>query len=179
MNTSEDYLVPAGNARSTFAAGVADCLLVDQALCSETRAAERWSHPGIRACSWHANPNRVGIDSSCCVYHSGLSLVAALSSGASLLAVLIPLAVLVAMVLAIPHSVILDDGGIRQRRWLITDRQTPWAEIATVARGRNTGRIFVWSKTGGLAVVFSPLLVGQGRFEHEIRARAKDVVLED
>jgi len=83
------------------------------------------------------------------------------------------------MVLAIPHSVILDDGGIRQRRWLITDRQTPWAEIATVARGRNTGRIFVWSKTGGLAVVFSPLLVGQGRFEHEIRARAKDVVLED
>jgi uncharacterized Tic20 family protein len=107
-----------------------------------------------------------------------LVLVVSLSAGGSPFAALIPAAVVVAIVLAIPHAVVLDDNGIRQRRWLFPSRQTAWADIATVTRDPNTGRTFVWSISGDLAAVFSPLLAGQRRFEHEIKAHANYVVFE-
>lgn len=105
-------------------------------------------------------------------------LVTVLSVGASFLAVLIPLSVLIAVSLAIPRPIVLDDAGIRQQRWLLPDRQTGWAEIATFSRGQNTGRMFVWTTAGRIAAVFSPQMVAEGRFEHEIRTRAKNVVCE-
>jgi uncharacterized Tic20 family protein len=107
-----------------------------------------------------------------------LILFALISSGGSPFAVLIPLAVLLAITIATPAAVVVDDTGIRQRRWPLAERQTAWTEVATVTRGANTGRIFVWSTNGKIAAVFSPQLVGQQRFEHEIRARAKNVVFE-
>ena len=36
-------------------------------------------------------------------------------------------------------------------------------------RGRNTGTTYVKSRNGGRPVSFSPLLVGQSRFEREVR----------
>ena len=112
------------------------------------------------------------------VAFTGLVLVVLKASGGSPFAVLIPLAVLVAVVLAIPRAVVLDEDGIRQRRWPLADRQTAWADVASVSRGSNTGRIFVWSTDGTIAAVFAPQLVGQRRFKHEVMTRAKHVVFD-
>ena len=105
-------------------------------------------------------------------------LVTVLSNGGSLLAVAIPMSVFASLFFAVPRAVILDDAGIRQRRWLLPNRQAGWDEIATLSRGQSTGRIFVWSATGKIAAIFSPQMVGLRRFEHEIRARARNAVFE-
>jgi len=106
-----------------------------------------------------------------------LVLAASRSAGGSL-AVLIPLAVIAAILLAIPRAVILDEAGIMQRRLLFANRQTAWPEVATVARDARTGRTFVWSNERRIAAVFSPVMGGHHRFVQEIRARAKNVVFE-
>jgi hypothetical protein len=86
--------------------------------------------------------------------------------------VFIPLAVLLAILLAMPRRVTVDHLGIRQHRWIGGDREIAWNEIAWMRQGSNTGVTYVKSKNGGRPVSFSPLLVGQSRFEHEVRARA-------
>ncbi len=88
-------------------------------------------------------------------------------------AVFIPLAVLLALLLAMPRTISVDHRGIRQHRWLMGDREIPWHEVAWMHRGSNTGAIYVKSKNGGRPVSFSPLLVGQARFEHEVRSHAQ------
>jgi len=85
---------------------------------------------------------------------------------------------MVAILLAVPRAVILDETGIMQRRLLFANRQTSWPDIATVARDARTGRIFVWSNERRIAAVFSPVMVGHRRFVQEIMARAKNVVFE-
>ena len=85
----------------------------------------------------------------------------------------IPLTVLVAILLAMPRKVIVDSHGIRQQRLLRADRQIQWGQIAWMRRGVNSGTTYVKSKNGGRPVSFSPLLVGQSRFEKEVRAHAK------
>jgi hypothetical protein len=99
-----------------------------------------------------------------------LVVVMAISKGEGLYGALIPLSVLVAMLLARPMPVILDQNGIRQQRWLRSDREMPWSNVGSMARGPNTGTIYVRSKDGGSPIRFSALLVGQSRFEREVSA---------
>jgi len=105
-------------------------------------------------------------------------LAASFSPGASPVAVIIPVAVLVAIGLAMPRAVVLDDTGINQRRLLLPDRHTPWSDVSVVARDTNSGRTLVWSNDGKIAAVFSPFSAGRRQFVEEIRARAKHVVFE-
>jgi len=93
-------------------------------------------------------------------------------------AALIPLSVLAAILLAKPRTVWTDHEGIHQRRWLRGDRIIAWNEIAWMKRGRNTGTTYVKSRNGGRPVSFSPLLVGQSRFEREVREHARNVELD-
>ena len=86
----------------------------------------------------------------------------------------IPLVVVVAILLAMPGTVIVSSGGIEQHRWIRSDRKIAWDEIAWMRRGVNTGTTYVKSKNGGRPVSFSPLLVGQSRFESEVRRHAPD-----
>lgn len=99
--------------------------------------------------------------------------------GEGLYAVLIPISVLVAILLAEPRTVLIDHEGIRQHRWLRGDRVIPWNQIAWMKRGRNTGTTYVKNRNGGRPVSFSPLLVGQRRFEREVRKRARELALEE
>jgi len=109
------------------------------------------------------------------VAFTALTLVGIARDGGSLFAPLIPLCVFVAIILATPHAVTTDHSGIRQRRWLLGDRVIAWDEIAWMMRGRNTGVTYVKSRNGGRPISFSPLLVGQARFEQEVRAHRRDV----
>lgn len=111
---------------------------------------------------------------------TALVVVMAMSKGEGLYGVLIPLSVLAAMLSARPMPVRLDQGGISQQRWLRSDREIPWSDVASMARGPNTGTTYVRSKDGGSPIRFSPLLVGQSRFEGEVRAHVgRAVGLED
>ena len=100
------------------------------------------------------------------------------SRGASPVGIIIPLVVIVGIVLAIPHAVVLDDTGIRQRRLLFSKRCTPWADVSTVTGDANRGRTIVWSSDGEIAAVFSWFLAGRHQFEEEIRAHVKHAVFE-
>jgi len=100
-------------------------------------------------------------------------LAASLSPGANPVAVIIPVAVIVAIGFATPHAVVLDDIGINQRRLLLPDRHTRWEDVSSVARDAKTGRTFVWSNDGKIAAVFSPFFAGHRQFVKEIRVRAK------
>ena len=94
-------------------------------------------------------------------------------------AALIPVSVLVAILLAEPRTVLINHEGIRQHRWLRRDRVIAWNEIAWMRRGRNTGTIYVKSRNGGRPVSFSPPLVGQSRFEREVRKHARELELDE
>ena len=98
--------------------------------------------------------------------------------GEGLYAALIPLSVLVAILLAEPRTILINHEGIRQHRWLRGDRVIAWNEIAWMRRGRNTGSTYVKSRNGGRPVSFSPLLVGQSRFEREVRKHAREIELD-
>jgi hypothetical protein len=117
----------------------------------------------------------IGIVLGLLVAFTVLILVEIARKGGSLFAVLIPLCVLASIILATPHVVITDHSGIRQRRWLLGDRVIAWDEIAWMRRGRNTGATYVKSRNGRRPISFSPLLVGQARFEQEVRAHQRDV----
>jgi len=117
----------------------------------------------------------VGVVLGLLVAFTVLILVEISRKGGSLYASLIPLCVLAAIILATPHAVMTDHNGIRQRRWLFGDRVIAWDEIAWMRRGRNTGATYVKSRNGGRPISFSPLLVGQARFEREVRARRRDI----
>ncbi len=117
----------------------------------------------------------IGIVLGLLVAFTILTLVEIARERGSLFAALIPLSVLVAIILATPHAVTTDHSGIRQRRWLLGDRVIGWDEIAWMRRGQNTGATYVKSRNGGRAISFSPLLVGQARFEQEVRAHRPDV----
>jgi hypothetical protein len=99
-----------------------------------------------------------------------LVLIVALSQSGAWYAVFIPLSVLAAILLAKPRPVALDHNGIRQKRWLREDREIVLTEIAWMERGWRTGTTYVRSKNGGRPISFSLLLVGQSRFEREVRA---------
>ncbi len=100
-------------------------------------------------------------------------------AGEGLYAALIPVSVLVAILVAEPRTVLIDDEGIRQHRWLRGDRIIAWNEVAWMGRGRNTGTTYVKSRNGGRPVSFSPLLVGQSRFEQEVRKHARELALDE
>ena len=117
----------------------------------------------------------IGVVLGLVVAFTVLALVEISRKGGNLLALLIPLCVLAAIILATPHAVMADHNGIRQRRWLFGDRVIAWNEIAWMRRGTNTGATYVKSRNGGRPISFSPLLVGQTRFEREVRARRRDI----
>jgi hypothetical protein len=109
------------------------------------------------------------------VAFTALTLWETIRKREGLYAALIPISVLVAILLAKPRTVRTDDEGIHQRKWLRGDRSIPWDEIAWMKRGRNTGTTYVKSRNGGRAVRFSPLLIGQSRFEREVRKHARKI----
>jgi hypothetical protein len=102
-----------------------------------------------------------------------VALVVFAPAESSLYAALFSLSVLVALLPAKPRAVILDHNGIRQSRWIRNDREIGWNDIAWVRRGQNTSTTYVKSKEGGRPISFSPLLVGQSRFEREVRKQFK------
>ena len=103
-----------------------------------------------------------------------LVFVAMRKEGGSFYALLIPASVFLMISLVRPVSVVVDDHGIRQRRWFPPDKEIKWEDIASVAYGTNTGTTYVVSKNGGPKIRFSIFLVGRDRFKHEIRAHARD-----
>jgi len=117
----------------------------------------------------------IGIVLGLLVAFTVLVLVEIARKGGNLYESLIPLCVLAAIILATPHAVVADHNGIRQRRWLLGDRVIAWDEIAWMRRGPNTGATYIKSRNGGRPISFSPLLVGQARFEREVRARRHDI----
>jgi len=121
----------------------------------------------------------IGIVLSLLTAFTVLVLFEIVHKGGSLYAVLIPLSVLVATILAEPRAVWTDHDGIRQRRWLRGDRVIAWNEVASMSRGRNTGATYVKSRNGGRPISFSPLLVGQSHFEHVVRAHTRDLELDE
>ncbi|HSZ63049.1 MAG TPA: hypothetical protein VK828_14700 [Terriglobales bacterium] len=112
------------------------------------------------------------------VAFTALTVWETVRKGEGLYAALIPISVLVAILLAEPRTVLINDEGIRQHRWLRGDRVIPWNEIAWMRRGRNTGTTYVKSRNGGRPVSFSPLLIGQSRFEREVRRHARGIELD-
>ncbi len=108
---------------------------------------------------------------------TALTVFETVRTGEGQYAALIPLLVLAAILLAKPSTVWTDREGIRQRRLLRGDRIIAWNEIAWMKRGRNTGTTYVKSRNGGRPVSFSPLLVGQSRFEREVRKHAREIEL--
>jgi hypothetical protein len=94
--------------------------------------------------------------------------------GANLYALLIPAAVFLSVCLVRPVSVVVDDRGIRQRRWFLHDKEIKWADVASVEYGAKTGTTYVLPKNGGPKIGFSAFLVGRTRFEHAIHGHARD-----
>jgi len=109
------------------------------------------------------------------VAFTGLTVFETVRTGEGLYATLIPLSVLAAILLAKPRPVSTDSQGIHQPRWFRGDRVIGWDEIAWMRRGRNTGTTYVKSRNGGRPVSFSPLLIGQARFEREVRKHTPDL----
>jgi hypothetical protein len=131
----------------------------------EGASIEFYVSPGMRNLLW--------LVLSLLVAFTGLVLVTSVSRGGDgWYGVLIPLAVLLAIFLAVPRTITVDHHGIRQNRWIRGHREIAWNEIAGMRRGFNTGVTYVKSKNGGPAISFSPLLVGQSRFEREVRAHS-------
>jgi len=91
-----------------------------------------------------------------------------------LYAPLIPMSVFVLILLAEPVTVVVDQEGVRQGRWLRSDKRIAWRDVASVELGPNTGTAYVRSKHGGAKIRFSAHLVGRARFLREIRAHARD-----
>ena len=108
------------------------------------------------------------------VAFTGLVLFETVRKGEGLYAALIPLSVLSAILLAKPRPVLTGPDGIHQPRWFRGDRVIVWNDVAWMKRGRNTGTTYVKSRNGGRPVSFSPLLVGQTRFEREVRKHVPD-----
>lgn len=100
--------------------------------------------------------------------------VATRKEGGGFYALLVPATVFLLISLVRPVSVVVDDHGIRQRRWFLHDKEIKWADVASVAYGAKTGTTYVLSKNGGPKIRFSIFLVGRARFKHEIRAHARD-----
>jgi len=117
----------------------------------------------------------IGIVLCLLVSFTVLVLAEIVRKGGSLYAALIPLSVLAAIILAEPRAIVTDHDGIRQRRWLRGNRAIAWNEVASMSRGRNTGATYVKSRNGGRPISFSPLLVGQSRFEREVREHTRGV----
>jgi hypothetical protein len=109
------------------------------------------------------------------VAFTALTVWEVVRKGEGLYATLIPLSVLVAILLAEPRTILINHEGIRQHLWLRGDRVIAWDEIAWMRRGQNTGSTYVKSRNGGRPVSFSPLLVGQLRFEQEVRKHAREI----
>jgi hypothetical protein len=107
------------------------------------------------------------------VLFTALVFVASRSEGGSFIAVLIPLSLLLVMLFAKPREVTLTRDGVHQPHWLKQDREIAWNEVESIRRGLNTGTTYVRSRNGGRAISFSPLLVGQSRFEKEVKAHAR------
>ena len=101
--------------------------------------------------------------------------VAMRKEGGSFYALLGPATVFLLISLVRPVSVVVDDHGIRQRRWFLHDKEIKWGDIASVAYGTNTGTTYVLSKNRGPKIRFSVFLVGRARFKDEIRAHTRDV----
>jgi len=113
------------------------------------------------------------------VAFTALVLFETIRNGEGFYAALIPLSVLIAILLAKPGPVLTDHEGVHQRRWLRQDRVIAWNEIAWIKRGRNTGSTYVKSLKGGRPISFSPLLIGQGRFESEVRKHHRGLGLDE
>jgi uncharacterized Tic20 family protein len=105
---------------------------------------------------------------------TALITVSLVKEDGGLYAPLIPMSVFVLILLAKPVTVVVDQEGIRQGRWLRSDRRIAWHDIASVEIGPNTGTTYVRSKDGGPKIRFSAHLVGRARFLREVRAHARD-----
>ena len=93
---------------------------------------------------------------------------------------LIPLSVFTLILLTNPMPVVLDQNGIRQKRWLRREKEIAWKDIASIAWGSRTGTTYVCSKHGDAKIRFSAFLVGRARFKQEIRSHVPEVdILED
>jgi hypothetical protein len=104
--------------------------------------------------------------------------IASFNVGEGIVAALIPIAVLIAIVMALPTAIVVDNTGVTQRRLLFADRHTSWTDISTVTADANRGRTIIWSNDGKIAAVFSWFLAGRREIEQEIRAHAKHAVFE-
>jgi hypothetical protein len=100
---------------------------------------------------------------------SVLIFVYGMINGEGWYGVFIPLAVLVALLIATPGTVVLDQDGIRQRRRLLGDRKIAWDEVAWMKRGWRTDTTYVKSKKGGRPISFPRVLIGRSVFEREVR----------
>jgi hypothetical protein len=78
-----------------------------------------------------------------------LVLAATRNKAGSFYALLIPASVFLLICLVRPVSVVVDDYGVRQRRWFLPDKEIKWADVALVAYGTNTGTTYVVSKNSG------------------------------
>ena len=103
------------------------------------------------------------------VAFTGLVLLETIRNGEGAYAVLIPLVVLAAILLAEPKPVSIDQDGVHLHRWFRRDRVIEWHDVAWLRRGKNTGATYVKSRRGGRPISFSPLLNGQARFESEVK----------
>ena len=61
-----------------------------------------------------------------------------------------------------------DSVGIRQKFWWLPERHIPWKDFAAVVHDRNDGSTIVYGKFES-PIVFSPYLVDQARFDHEVK----------
>src|ERR1019366_4777826 len=64
-------------------------------------------------------------------------------------ALLFPVSVFLLICLARPVPVVVDDQGIRQRRWFLPDKEIKWHDVALVAYGPNSGTTYVVSRNAG------------------------------
>jgi len=109
-----------------------------------------------------------------------LVTVAMRHEAGTLYAPLIPLSVFTLILLTNPMPVVLDQNGIRQKRWLRREKEIAWKDIASIAWGSRTGTTYVCSKHGDAKIRFSAFLVGRARFKQEIRSYVPEVdIFED
>jgi len=83
-----------------------------------------------------------------------------------------------AILLALPGRVLIDSSGIRQRYWWRPEKRIPWSDFASVIHDRNDGSTIVYGKFES-PIAFSPYLVDQSRFDHEVKAFSRTDEIRD
>ena len=79
--------------------------------------------------------------------------------------------IFIGVLLASPAPIFLDESGMRQHYWWRRDKFIPWNDVVEAVHEPETDRTVVRGKWG-TCISFSPLLIGQDRFEREILAHS-------